>query len=566
MILLGISFCLLNFYKIKTDPKPKNTDNSAEILRLTNIADKLYYAKKNDSAFIYYNKVLPLCNPEKNTEDYVYTIYSISYIYNDNGNFIASEATAILALPYLKYLKKTRHAWIVYTLLGSNYSNMYDYNNAILYYEKSRALKTSAWRKCLALNNIAAVYMNQKKYGKAIALLEILVSPRLKSINEEGYGYAADNLGFCYHKLGNDEKAIKYLRKGLAFRLLPNKRTGIENSYKNLSVYFEKKDKRLAKYYAKKTYDESVANNNSADQNSGLKLLIKTSEGNDLKKYSLKYIKSTDSLTNARQKAKNQFANIKYNFNKDKTENLQLKAEKAENELELERRKNRNIISYIIIVFIISFITFLYFHLKSKGRKQKDAAIFDSEIRISKKLSDELTHDIYQTLTFAESNDLEKDNNKENLLSNLDLIYSKTRNISKENSPVVIDKNYPLALKEMISGFQTSEINVILNGFDSILSTKIDKNKKITIYRVLHELLLNMKKHSNASLVVINFNTSNNYIFINYMDNGKGIHIDDLSFKNGLKNVENRILNIKGEINIDSRSDMGFKVFIKLIL
>ncbi|MBS7232189.1 hypothetical protein KHA90_14255 [Flavobacterium psychroterrae] len=208
----------------------------------------------------------------------------------------------------------------------------------------------------------------------------------------------------------------------------------------------------------------------------------------------------------------------------------------------------------------------MYFHLKSKSRKQKDAAIFDSEIRISKKLSDELTHDIYQTLTFAKNSDLEKDDNKENLLSNLDLIYSKTRTISKENSPVIIDKNYPAALKEMISGFQTSEINFILNGFDSILCTKIDKNKKITIYRVLHELLLNMKKHSNASLVVINFSTANNYIFINYMDNGKGIHIDDLSFKNGLKNVENRILNIKGEININSRSDMGFKVFIKLIL
>ncbi|MBS7234202.1 tetratricopeptide repeat protein [Flavobacterium psychroterrae] len=356
LILMGILFYLLKSCKTDTVPKPNKTDNTAEILRLTNIADKFYYAKKNDSAFIYYNKVLPLCNPEKNTEDYVYTIYSISYIYNDKGNFIASEATAILALPYLKYLKKTRHAWIVYTLLGSNYSYMYDYNNAILYYEKSRALKTSAWRKCLALNNIASVYMNQGKYSKAISLLEILVSPRIKLINEEGYGYAADNLGFSYYKLGNSKKAIQYLRKGLKFRLLPNKRTGIENSYKNLSLYFEKKDKRLAKYYAKKTYDESIANNNSADQNYSLQLLIKTSEGADLKKYSLKYINSTDSLTNARQKAKNQFANIKYNFNKDKTENLQLKAEKAENELELERRRNHNIISYIIIVFITRWV------------------------------------------------------------------------------------------------------------------------------------------------------------------------------------------------------------------
>ena len=55
----------------------------------------------------------------------------------------------------------------------------------------------------------------------------------------------------------------------------------------------------------------------------------------------------------------------------------------------------------------------------------------------------------------------------------------------------------------MISGFKTPELNILLNGFDLILWNEINKNKKIILYRVLQELFFNMKKHSEATLVVL---------------------------------------------------------------
>jgi hypothetical protein len=59
-----------------------------------------------------------------------------------------------------------------------------------------------------------------------------------------------------------------------------------------------------------------------------------------------------------------------------------------------------------------------------------------TEIRISKKLHDELANDVFQTMAFAEHKTCPLVKIKEILLNNLDTIYSRTRNISKENSIV----------------------------------------------------------------------------------------------------------------------------------
>ncbi|KQX02319.1 ATP-binding protein [Flavobacterium sp. Root420] len=65
---------------------------------------------------------------------------------------------------------------------------------------------------------------------------------------------------------------------------------------------------------------------------------------------------------------------------------------------------------------------------------------------------------------------------------------------------------------------------------------------------------------------MINFKKTDKSVIINYTDNGKGIDVHNIIFKNGLHNVESRILSIKGEIDIDTAPEKGFKVFIKFPL
>jgi signal transduction histidine kinase len=112
----------------------------------------------------------------------------------------------------------------------------------------------------------------------------------------------------------------------------------------------------------------------------------------------------------------------------------------------------------------------------------------------------------------------------------------------------------------MMSGFNTSEVNILTNGIDTINWATLENNKKITVYRVMQELLVNMKKHSQCSLVILTFKKNENKLQIDYTDNGVGAAFDKKKSGNGLQNVENRIQAIKGTTIFDTKSNKGFKV------
>jgi signal transduction histidine kinase len=167
-------------------------------------------------------------------------------------------------------------------------------------------------------------------------------------------------------------------------------------------------------------------------------------------------------------------------------------------------------------------------------------------------------------MAFAETQDLNSCQNKEILLHNLDTIYSRTRNISKENSTIETGLHYVENLKEMMAGFHTDTVSVLANGMETIQWDTLEKNKKIIVYRIIQELLVNMKKHSQASLVAVSFKKIEKKLHIDYSDNGVGTTLKEINFGNGLQNVENRILTINGTITFDNKSNNGFKTSFKI--
>jgi len=114
-------------------------------------------------------------------------------------------------------------------------------------------------------------------------------------------------------------------------------------------------------------------------------------------------------------------------------------------------------------------------------------------------------------------------------------------------------------LKEMLSSFNTDFVTILITGMDSINWKALESHKKIIVYRVLQELLVNMKKHANCSLVVIACKKNENTLQLDYSDNGGGAALDKINSKNGLQNVENRILAIGGTITFDTKPGKGFK-------
>nr|MBU3861650.1 ATP-binding protein [Flavobacterium sp. MC2016-06] len=548
--------------------KTNNTNtksNKSQIEKLISEADELYISNKKEKAFIYYNKAKFICDPITDTDNYINVLNSMAKIQQDNKDYAGSESIASEAIPYLKHIKYSKHKWDSYMLLGVNYMNTYDYKDALYYLHEALKLATTDQQKQTVKNNIAFVYMHQSKYIDALQVflsLAVNISSRESS---KDYAVVLDNIGFCYSKI-DDSRSLLYLNSALKLRSNINDIHGLGTSYFHLAEFYKNKDIILSKKYAALSYKDFTISNSIDDRLNALELIIKNESGKALKEKAILYTELIDSIFEVRQKAKNQFARIKYDSKKEKEENLKLNTQKIENELQLERQENKNILLYIIIILSLCFILTLYFYLTSRAKRQNIEATYYSETRISKKLHDELANDIYHTMAFVENRNLSTEENREHLLNNLNEIYSRTRDISKENCTITTNKNYAFSLKEMISGFNTSNINLLLNGFDTIVWDEIDKNKKTAVYRVLQELLVNMRKHSNATLVCINFKKTNKSVVINYIDNGKGFDIKNITLKNGLHSVKNRILKIKGDITIDSSPDKGFKVSIKFPL
>ena len=515
-----------------------------------------------DSAFYYFNKAKSVCDVTKDFNHILASLLRMAYIQQIEGDYSSSEATATETISFFQKDTNPAYKCAAYNILGINYENTYDYENAIIYYNLALKLTEIELDKTILKNNIAVVHIAKKDYQKAIAILLPLSFDKTVLSNANHYARVLDNLGYCYFKTDNP-KALDYINQALAVRTREGNNYGLATSYIHLSELYQHTNQNLARNYAKLAYNTATKNKSVDDRTAALALLIKNFDGIESKKFALIHLHISDSINKVRQKAKNNFAKIKYDSKKEKEENLNLKTQKIQTALQLEQQKNRNLVLYFIVGITISFASFIYYYLIAKSKREKIKTAYATEIRIAKKLHDELANDVYQTLAFVETQDLSTIDNKETLLTNLDTIYSRTRNISRENSSIETGLLFVPQLKELMSGFNNQSVNILINGLETINWNSIADSKKITVYRIIQELLVNMKKHSKSSLVVLSFKKTENKIQVDYSDNGVGVAVEEINLKNGLLNVENRILAIKGIITFDTKSNTGFKTSIQ---
>ena len=553
MLLLVLYSCKKEPQKIQQQPKTKS-----QYTKYITLAEKHFYDQKYDSAFYYYTKIKNSSDPAKDQDRIIYALDRSSYIQYLQGDYSSCETSATEALPLFQKTTDLAYKLSIYNILGLNYRKLLDYDNSLYYYTKALKSTEDPALKTPLLNNIAVVYLNKKKYSEALKILIPLSKNTETQKNKENYSNILDNIGNTYLRL-KDPKSLFYLNLSLKTHKQIKGELGIANIYILLSKYYKPNNPRLAYDYAKLAYKKATEINSVDLRLNSLALLIENSVGNSTRKFSLLHLQISDSIYSVRQKARNTFAKIKYDSKIDKEENLKLKANKIKTELQLEQQKNRNQLLYFLFALGITIAGFSSNYLIAKNKKDKIKTSYDTETRIAKKLHDELANDVFQTMAFAETQDLSTYQNKDIILNNLNAIYSKTRNISNENNTIDIGKDFIVGFKEMILGFNSMDITVLVNGIDTVEWKKLESNKKIVVYRVVQELLVNMRKHSKCSLAVITFKNNKNKLQIDYSDNGVGATIDEKKLKNGLRNVENRILAVKGIITFESKSYKGFK-------
>jgi len=143
------------------------------------------------------------------------------------------------------------------------------------------------------------------------------------------------------------------------------------------------------------------------------------------------------------------------------------------------------------------------------------------------------------------------------------------KEISNHLSPHLL-KNYGLfnALDTLACQLTyNSGIQFELTG--NIGEKRYEYDLEISLFRVVSELLNNSVKHGSSSKISLNMEELNDYLRIEYSDDGKGFSLNENGLANqtkgeGLENIHSRIKSLNGYYFIDSNPGEGMKAHIQI--
>ena len=232
----------------------------------------------------------------------------------------------------------------------------------------------------------------------------------------------------------------------------------------------------------------------------------------------------------------------------------------------------------VMFLLIIGFLTILNlsqrkkfeYHQNLLNLKQEQqnelikAAVISEETerhRISEELHDEVGALLSATKLYLSNLHPEQFRKEDTEVYNkslelLDDSIQKVRSISHNLHSAILKE---LGLNEALQSFTQK-----LNTEKLHVTTELDPNynsknpeSDISIYRIIQELCGNIMKHSRATQLKITSHIENNFLTFIIQHNGQGLTQDEfekLRYESkglGLKNIQNRIILLKGKINFE---------------
>ena len=510
---------------------------------------KYWDSKVDDSAFVNFDKAKVVFINRNDKEQAAKCLISMAIIMIDHSDYYGSQEASLEALQYLDRSNEEQREILSsnYNNLGNAIKNLGNYDKANFFYKE--AIKNTIDSESLVKykNNLANNYRYQKEYDRARAYYDsLLMNKKLKEDNVT-YSRVVDNLAFTKFLENSNYNAEKELVQALAIREKGNDLWGQNASHAHLSDYFSKKDKEKSLFHAHKMLTIATGLNSPDDRLEALQKLVLLETPENSKMFFLQYQKLNDSLQTVRAKAKNQFALIRYETEKEKAENA---------------RKQNHILKQNIVIGTLMFGLFggffIYKRRKKRLKQENEMKVKNTQIRYSKKVHDVVANGLYHTMMQIQNN---PGFSKEQTLNDIERMYEESRDIARDDDDG-IDKDFGSRLSEMINSYSSESQKVLIVG-NSVEKWKvIPANVKTEIYYVLREMLTNMVKHSQAKITSIKFDSSETQLSVKYIDNGIGFTLLDNTTESGIKNIKNRIAAIGGTIVFENNPNGGLIVHI----
>ncbi len=601
LLILTLCLCKLD---AQTNPDMVKIDSIQRVLESIEPSDSLAIAREHykigelyryslssDSAYVRYQKAEKVFKSYGLAYETAITLFGIAVVQTYNKDYTGSEVTSFEAIALLEDLRQSnnvrRYKAYIYNNLGIVFDELGLFEEAIKYLSLSLEIKKNLEgdfqrSKGLTTNNMLKVYRRWGKYELALdKYREIYDNKDLINNHPDVYILALGNYGRTLYESGQLNELPGIYLKALRISDSINDSYNTIILHQHLAEYYNGRGlKDSAKYYAYKAKEisENYAND---DLLKSLILLSEIEEGEEATQFLKEYVTLSDSLQKAERSIRNKFARIRFETQQIEQENIRIARE----------RMWLIIISVILLVAALLIYVIISQRAKNKelefNKQQQEAneeiynlmlAQHDSieeartleKKRISEELHDGVLGRLFGTRLSLDSLNLSSSidamKTRGQYIDELKTIEDDIRKVSHElNTDFVSGSGFVDITKSLVET-QTSAYGLKhnLTYDDTINWDSVSNKEKIHIYRMLQESLHNIYKHANASKVKVSFKMKNDVICLIIEDDGSGFDVNKAKSGIGLKNMNSRIGEVAGKLNIESQKDIGTIVTIEV--
>lgn len=484
-----------------------------------------------------------------------YCLNNIAIVHQNLGNLNKSLDYHFRALEYRKKMKDKYGEGGSYGNIGNVYVKLGDTATALVYYKKALAILRKVpddEAVSVQLSNMGNIYAARGEIDSALLWLSESLQLREKLGDRKGISSSLIKLGEVYTNQKKYKKAANYLYRGL------NIAKDIQVVEEEMGAYLG-----LAKMYALQHQLDSAF------------------------LYTNTYIATKDSVYENRLKQQIIDAQEKYETEKHQQKIELLTKENELTRIGLKQRKTEIVLLVFIIISIVGAGIFVLYRRRQKQKAALDAAaIHHSEMQLKavidgqeterRRIARELHDGVGQTLSGIKLNwetvsDTLKNSPKikqlQKMSAMLDEAVSEVRTISHQMLPKELEQFGLVPTIRSILQFNFGNTGIQYKFEESGMENRLPQAIELGVFRILQELVANILKHADASIVNIHLVRRSKQLMVMVEDNGKGFDFDKQKSPGiGLVNIQSRVEAINGVLNYETAAGKGTLVTIRIPL
>ncbi|MFD0942071.1 tetratricopeptide repeat-containing sensor histidine kinase [Pedobacter boryungensis] len=468
-----------------------------------------------------------------------------------------------------------------YQAIAGDFVALQIYDKALDYAMKSRRIKALLNDKrgiCSSNTSLGLIYRGLKAYEKSLKYFQIALHiAREMQLFSEEYE-ALMELGNTYLEMNEPLKALNEFK--LVLRLAV--KSGDEIKIKAIEAKLKFLQPTLVSDigWEKKLFDNIhlyAKDGNKEQELESYKYLVKFyQDKNDFKKaffYNEQFHTKKDSLLNYKLAMQLKKKEEVFNLERREKEITLLKRDRLINLAALEKQR---VVKYSLVFFsfLMAFVLLLTVYRRNTILKANAVlALEDMRISIARDLHDDIGSRLTNIQLMTElirNPNIIKNPQKDYILAIREEIMASTEALDEivwnMNGKAAIDVNLQVRMRRYAGEiFDMGKIDYQMNMSDELIDKQFSHEKQRDIFLMFREILNNIRKHAEASKVLIELKTNRHHICLNISDDGKGFDLANLETeRNGLKNIKSRTEKWKGKLVLASMPGVGTQFTITI--